>query len=329
MENKTRQTFRIAFISAAAIALGIFLIKILLTYARLDLSSLFADIQNLPFWALSAAIFGVLFNIMLGAQNWRLTVERVSTAENTPAYLFYLAYSTMSAVLGLFIPIQLSNLIIRSLSLKFFGNASAPKSAVTALISQVHDVTVSFAFLVPGIMVIFWKINFYQWLFFEALLVAGMYILFSRYTFIVIQKVCALKFSNKIAQKIMGIFNEGLNAGLFDNSLMTSLYLNSFVKFIILALRAYMISSALGLTATFIQITGIFSALQLSVIFTITPGNLGVIEWGWVGLLIQTGISAPDAGRFALISRGLGYLSAVAVFVGVWIVFAGRKLRKV
>ena len=86
---------------------------------------------------------------------------------------------------------------------------------------------------------------------------------------------------------------------MFDNRLMASLYRNSLLKFVLLALRIYLVGSVLDLAASFTEITSIFSILQLSIIFTVTPGNLGVVEWGWVGLLPQVGVErlfSPVAG---------------------------------
>lgn len=328
MDTGTKQTTRIVVVSFITIIFAVILVKILLTYVRLDLLDLFSNVLNLPIWLIAFATVAMLLNIMLGAQNWHLTVRHVSRSPG-PGYLFYLTYTVMSAIFGLFIPIQISNLIIRSISLRFWGNASTQKSTVTALISQLHDVTIAIIFLIPGTLVVFGKVGLYQWLLYEIALIAGAYFLFGGYTLAVVKKICSLQFKNKIAQKIIGLLKEGLNVGLFDNSLMISLYKNSLAKFMILSLRVYIVSRVLGLNASLLEIVSIFSALQLSIVFTITPGNLGVTEWGWVGLLVYLGVTRYAAGNFALTLRLLGYATTVLVFTIVFsLSLVGRTFRK-
>jgi hypothetical protein len=64
----------------------------------------------------------------------------------------------------------------------------------------------------------------------------------------------------------------------------------------------------------------------MSIIVAITPGNIGIAEWGWVGLLSLVGISTYDAGYFAIISTVLGYGSTIAVFTGILMMFFLWKL---
>lgn len=327
MENKTNQTAKITLVSVATILFAVFLVSILLKYTKVSLPELFTEAKSLPLWLWVSVTAIMLFNIMLGAQNWRLTVERVPSP-NRQNYLFYLTYSAISAMSGLIIPLQFSNLIVRSLSLKFLGNASAQKSAVTALVSQSHDITVATAFLIPGIAVLFGNLNIRQWLICETALIAASYILFSHYAYFIVKKICTLKIKNETLQKLLNMLEEGLNAGMFDNALMANLYRNSLLKFCILALRAYLVSYAIELTASPIEIVSIFSILQLSIIFTVTPGNLGVNEWGWVGLLTYLGVSTYGAGQFALITRIFGYFSTSLVFVGTLIIFTIQKSKK-
>lgn len=64
-----------------------------------------------------------------------------------------------------------------------------------------------------------------------------------------------------------------------------------------------------------------FAVIQFGLLISPTPGGLGVTEWGWLAVLIQFGLSGPEA---ALASIGIRIYSAVLT---VMVFLTGLPLR--
>jgi len=325
IERTEHNSLKLAGASFAGIVVASLLIAGLLNYAGIDLRGVLRDIQIIPAWALVLIVLSMLFNILIGAQNWRLVVEHVSRPDNSgPGYFFYAVYTSVSAFLGLFIPLQVSTTIVRSAALHIGGFSSIKKSTATALVSQIQDITIILLFAFPGILVIFWKINSLSWLICEAILLVIGLIFFKTLFNPLAQKISSLNIGLRGRQ--IGVLRDGLTTGLFDGTLMVRLYHYSLLKFVILALQSYLIAWIIGLRLSPEVMFSISAMARLSALIAFTPGNVGVAEWSWVGLLSLTGIATYDAGYFAVTSTVLGYLSTIIVFAGMLILFFLGKI---
>jgi uncharacterized membrane protein YbhN (UPF0104 family) len=80
-----------------------------------------------------------------------------------------------------------------------------------------------------------------------------------------------------------------------------------------LALTAFAVSRAIGLTADWPLFLAIFPITQLSLIIAVAPGGLGVVDFTWAGLLLLVGVTQTDASAFAVAQR-----IYITLFVLVW-----------
>jgi len=318
------RNFRLISISVVTIVLAVLLMFGLIRFTRADLNEITRTIADMPLWGIALFFAMTLLNLMLGAKKWQLVVEHLSReTDEMPSYSFFLLYTLIGAFLGLFVPIQVSTLATRSISLQVGGYGSVKRGAASSIISQVQDVIVIIIFVIPGYFVIFRNLSFSIWILEISGLIIGGHIFFRHILPFISEKVANQKISNKwpksfygnLSKNIISLFQEISNKKIIAPSLTIPLYYLSMLRFINLALRSYLISWLIGLGVSPISIMSMSSITQLSLLIAITPGNLGVLEWGWVGLLGLVDIPIALAGNFALTTRTLGYGSTITIFV--------------
>lgn len=57
---------------------------------------------------------------------------------------------------------------------------------------------------------------------------------------------------------------------------------------------------ALGLVIDPVSIAAAAPVVALVMVLPLTPGNLGIAEWSWVGVLVYGGVNAVDVGLMAV-----------------------------
>jgi uncharacterized membrane protein YbhN (UPF0104 family) len=101
------------------------------------------------------------------------------------------------------------------------------------------------------------------------------------------------------------------------------------LKFLNLVARNYLVVLAAGLPIGFSPTALAIPVLILASIIAITPGNLGISEWGWVGVLMVFGTSKLDAAEFAILRRVVVLVAIILCNVLVALYFLifrpGRK----
>jgi uncharacterized protein (TIRG00374 family) len=91
-----------------------------------------------------------------------------------------------------------------------------------------------------------------------------------------------------------------LNSYPFSPSYLAGLTLG---RMILLVLRLQLLAYALGAIIPIEIILIGLLVLQLSWLLAITPGGIGIAEWGWVGVLVRYGFRASDAALLSVAFR--------------------------
>lgn len=76
-------------------------------------------------------------------------------------------------------------------------------------------------------------------------------------------------------------------------------------RWLLLAASTVAVAWAAGISASVLELLILTSLAQLAVIFAISPGGWGVLEAGWIGLLVAVGVDTSDAAMFALLQRAV------------------------
>jgi uncharacterized membrane protein YbhN (UPF0104 family) len=77
--------------------------------------------------------------------------------------------------------------------------------------------------------------------------------------------------------------------------------------------RALLVVPAAGLDIPLAYVAYGFAPVLLSAVISITPANIGIAEWGWVGMLKLGGLSPTTAIHYALLNRGLTFFAVISV----------------
>ena len=103
---------------------------------------------------------------------------------------------------------------------------------------------------------------------------------------------------------------------------LPSLMAWSLLRVLLTLVRLVVGASALGLAVNPVAIVAAAPVVALLVLVPLTPGNLGLAEWGWVGVLAYGGADSVEAGLFALGIRLLMFAVQTALIGAFYI--AGR-----
>ncbi len=326
--------FRLIFVSLLGIGLAVLLITLLIQFTNLDISTFLGIFLETSEFTIVSVLLMMAINLSVGALKWKLVIEHLQDkTSRRPSFMFYLFYTSLGAFFGLFLPVQVTTLLVRGTSFRA-GWGSMRKGMITSLFSQTQDFILIAIFLIPGLFLITGNTSFPTWALSVLLLLFFGYVFFHSFAAKIVNNLANIQIQPKpsksqypkIIHKFQEVFTVMNDMKLWDRSLVIPLYCLSLLRFLNLALRSYIISQELGLGVSPFLVFSMSSIVQLSLIVAVTPGNLGLLEWGWVGLLRFVGIHLTEAANFALVSRIFGYGSTILVFTVILIIFFGLKI---
>lgn len=86
-------------------------------------------------------------------------------------------------------------------------------------------------------------------------------------------------------------------------------------------LRSFFVVLAGKFAISFWAIAFTINLVQSAMIISITPANLGFMEWSWIGGLQLLGVPALVASNFAVVQRLLGIFAVIIIALGCWVSF--------
>lgn len=235
-----------------------------------------------------------------GAIKWAMWVGALNGPEMPAMGLFfYLRHFAWQSLWGLFVHPSLAIIAGRGISARKFGSVISTRKA---LLNGVHDQALEFLYLL-------------------SFLPAGLFYLFVRAeigltVLFMVAGPCVLTL---LALALRRFFP---TVGLAAFGWILAL---SFLRVLLTIVRLACGGAALGLAVPPDLIAACSPVVALLVIVPLSPGNLGVAEWGWVGLLSAFGVSALQAG---LLASGFRVMMIVLQSVLVLIVLGWGRLLK-
>jgi uncharacterized protein (TIRG00374 family) len=86
-------------------------------------------------------------------------------------------------------------------------------------------------------------------------------------------------------------------------------------RVVLLLVRLQLVACALGVMIPWEIILIGMSVFQLSWLLSVTPGGIGIAEWGWVGVLVRYGFSPSDAALLSIAFRLYLFIFSVVVLL--------------
>jgi uncharacterized protein (TIRG00374 family) len=294
---------RLLWVAAAVLMAG------LLWWGRADLGKVLSA-RPLPLAACFAFSAGIA---LTGVAKWRICLQSVGEAGRIGARsLFY--YFMIGRVLGLVVPMEIGDFGARTMSLKAGHSVPIGRASYSVYLDRTFDVVVSGILLVPSALFIVGVVG----------RSAGLAIGLAAFG---AGLVCFALLGNETMELVVALFRLLLGAicripGIRSKvdadaeikalecasrrSVAAKLYLLSGLKFFFTAMRFVAVAAAMGLGVGVADVALFAPGAQFALVFSVTPGGLGVVDWSWLGLLFKIGVPK---------SEGVPYLVTLRISV--------------
>ncbi|QGY40890.1 hypothetical protein GM415_12370 [Pseudodesulfovibrio cashew] len=307
--------------------IGTFLFGLIFHHAGLTWSDFRNTIQSLnpALVLLCLALLSCVF--LLSALKWQLVTEAQSTKRL--GLLYYFRYVCLAVFMGQALPMTLANAATRAFAMKRREVMPIAKTTGLFLWDQGFDLIALGLLVFSGLLHFFFKMQWMTSVLCFLLGVIAIILLMPLFLGIVIW-IASLMGKLKLVpgplrEKCIGL----QRTGILNPALARKLFLLSTAKFTTSALFYTAIIMAYGFTnMSLIAFWGAPSA-ELAGILSQMPGGLGALDWTWMGIMVNNGLTPQVAAALTLGIRCL-LLSAYVITTGItWsiylLVFRARR----
>ncbi|MBF0193633.1 MAG: flippase-like domain-containing protein [Magnetococcales bacterium] len=315
--NKTKKWLKFF----ASFALGITLLIII--FKSLGITPTIAKDTLLDvgyFYFLLVVASYVVLNYTV-ALKWRVIITSLAP-EIVPRTGYFMYFGSLSFLLNSLLP--QSGFGVRVLSLKLLYNIPTTKGILTQFIDQLSELIVAAVFFLPFLFYILKIITLYQ--------AAGALLLSIVAVFILI------KFLNIKRLEGLGGWIIKRSSGLNRFSLFTkfrNLFVDvpfaklntswiisiAFIKMFVSVSGTILMMWSAGITLSPLEILIIAPPVYLIGLFAITPGGLGTVDAGWLGILLLMGVDKLAIGKYLVVEIAVGNLSQALVTFFAYLVY--------
>lgn len=241
-----------------------------------------------------------------------------SLADGRPlSWAQYWASLLTSRVLGLFVPRNASDLGVRFAALTGLGRTSPEVAAASVALDQMFDIALLVVWLVPSLLLLSGVGGVWTWLLVPMTAVLAPAIMVKlgealRWVARILSRAAARLGERR--GRIGEFFqrrSEGLrrlaNVQHFTRRQSLAIAAVTFVRYVLNAVMFWSVAQALGLSIDLWTFILVGSAVQLSLVVAFTPGGLGIMDLGFVGLLALGGVASETVAAFIVGQRAFQY----------------------
>jgi uncharacterized membrane protein YbhN (UPF0104 family) len=270
----------------------------------------------------STVVFSLVHNV-----RWLLIVRTLSGRGPTGVGNFLQLYRWLvnSYAVGMFVPMDVSLLGMRTFYMSRFGAQAASEAVFSVLFDRFLDLAVFLLLIVPTLVFISGTESRMPAVVLTLLAGAGAFVLAG------VEKTNAARlgvsFYNRLlvwAGKLPFLARRGGTGGVmipegvsFSGPVMMELLALSCLKYLCLAVRFYVIGMALDVPFSFFQAFFLVPFVQMASLINVTPGGLGVVEFGSYGALALMGIAESKILLFVIGQRVTVSLSYILLAIVV------------
>lgn len=249
-----------------------------------------------PYWV-ALCFAGTAGIALCAALKWQVSLKALGEVEATH-FGSLLHYFMMGKAFGLLLPMDLSDLGVRTMSLKFDHSMPLGRASYSVYLDRTFDLILTAILVVPSVLFIAGAITAgLSMALYGIAFTAGLlsFVFFGRQSMgllsglfrLLFRLVCRIPYIGRMAARESEIDR-------LDSSEVThiapQLFLLSGVKFLFMALRYFSIAAAIGIALGYWEITAFVPSAQFAALFALTPGGLGITDWSWSGLLYKIGV---------------------------------------
>ena len=268
-------------------------------------------------------------NSFLSSEKWRMADRVITHGEVNPlprSTAFGL--TTVGVALGLFLPIQVSMSIARTLGTLVYGRALR-RGTVATLFEQGFDFLVAVLMMAASVCTLLFHGGWALWLAF-AVACALLGVLSVGSLMEVVNRLTTRAAASKMCPaRWRRTLTELQQSGLFQAILARPLTLISVARFAVLALMTREVSVGIHIAIPLWRLAAAVPFGLLAAVVGITPGGLGLSEAAYATFFRLSGLSLAVSAQWAIANRLLACAAAfVAAAFGVMVAVAGKVFER-
>lgn len=312
--------------SILSLALGFFLVWLILKFTEVDLEQVVSSFYSLnPLYA-GLAITTLIIHTVLTAYKWGLVTQKL-TPDNHQPLKFYLFYTTLGSLTMQFMPQYVGMVMVQNLALRIHKISSFSKGFLSVVYDQFFNLLIPLLLFPTSILYVLGYISLgvaiFIWI---ATIILTHFIINKWHRSLISCLINALTWvkqlksgKSQVKESAMTTNNSSVNDSILGKKFTLYLYWISVVRYVVWMIRGVLIAIAGGFKIKLWAIAFISPIVQLAMLLSFTPANLGFMEFSWIGLLGLFDVVDDVAVKFALMQRFL-YVVAVVIILAVFAV---------
>lgn len=299
--------------SILSLILGLFLVWLILYLTPVEAEQIVTSLQNLnPIYA-CLVLVSTFIHLWLTAYKWKLITQKL-TSDCKQSQKFYLTYTTLSSLTIQFVPQHIGTLVVQSFAMKFHKVSTFSKSFFCIIYDQFFNLLIPLVLLLPSLLFLFGYISLPVAVFVSiSCVVIAQYIIKRWHKPLVLLLVRGYQTGKKLVLRKPKSVDSSWNIPVLGTRFTNNLFWLSVLRHANWVLRGFLVAMAGGFSIKFWAVVFAVPVIQLAMVLSFTPANLGFMEWSWIGVLGLLHVSTVEAVKFALLQRILGISSLILI----------------
>jgi uncharacterized membrane protein YbhN (UPF0104 family) len=311
-----------------SIAAAVAAVVLLVEFADAEFDRVGAHLLQVGPGALGLACLASFVQVAISAYKWCIVLS-VMASEQTrvPGARLSLVLASLTAVVAQVLPLYVAAPALRSAVARYALGTPVIEGALASAVEQAFDVMAFSLFLVPtlvifGFVVAGFEPGFTTWI------VAAALVLMAAFAFLgsALSGVGGTLGGVLWLRGASATWSRAFSA--IDAPLQRRLLMLSLIRYGAILSRVVVVIVAAGFAIPLVHVVYGHSVVQAAQLAAVTPGNLGLAEWTWVGALGYLGHDLATIAVFSLTLRVVSVASYVLVSSAVLICITGPLLWK-
>lgn len=322
---------RAAALVMAGCSVSVFLLLLLFWNLPFDATTYKAALARARWSGLAGILLSTVFHCWISGEKWRY-VTRL-TNRSTDLGAGYYLYSALIGLLGQLLPLQVAMVTGRSFALRLHGRVPLRHGAGGTIYDQCFDLLVPASLILPTMLAAMSVLSLNAAGLLAVLCLAGAGVLVAcsgeKAFALILKPVLALAPARSRSRHFPGIQEKGRT--LVGRRPLATLYLLSVIRFANLAFRGWLVAWTLHIPLSWLAVLFSSCGVTFSLVFAFAPGALGVVEWGWIGMLHLFGTTGTDAAQFAISSRLFTLVALITLNIlhaAILVAYWGLRVRR-
>jgi uncharacterized protein (TIRG00374 family) len=313
-------------------SLGIFLVWLLLTLTPVTIEQIVDSLQNLSLVYVALVVITTFVHLWFTSYKWQIIAQKLTDNHHTPQK-FYLYYIVFANLIAQFVPYQVGLTVVQGLAIKLHKVGTLSQGFFSLLYDQFFNLLVPILLLPPTLLLFLKKVSV-GWAIFLSLgilLATHIVILYWHKPLAITLFKCYKRFKQKASKKTAKVnLDVAEEIPILSTRFTIKVFWISVIRHANWILRSFFVVLAGKFAINFWAIAFTINLVQTAMIISITPANLGFMEWSWIGGLELLGIPTLVASNFAVVQRILGVFAVIIIALGCWFSFGldGFYLKK-